>query len=179
MSRLHGTLTASPSPNLLEIRILANHGSDPRFQFLRKGGKWRDIWERIRSGDLKVDEKGEVLREPEEKHEMQDDGATDGKKGDGGLLGALGGYGSDSGSEAGDDNRKDEETNESRSAVPAPDKSLDRNLDPDAEDLLLAPNDTTAGLSSAGASDERANAEKAARVADWARKRKEARLKEP
>lgn len=48
MQKLHLTLLASPSPSLLEIRILANHGADPRFSFLRKGGKWREIWEKIR-----------------------------------------------------------------------------------------------------------------------------------
>ncbi|KAL8281533.1 hypothetical protein RQP46_006217 [Phenoliferia psychrophenolica] len=49
MQKLHLTLLASPSPSVLEIRILANHGADPRFSFLRKGGKWREIWEDIRA----------------------------------------------------------------------------------------------------------------------------------
>lgn len=48
MHKLHATLLSSPAPALLEIRILANHGADPRFSFLRKGGKWREVWEEIR-----------------------------------------------------------------------------------------------------------------------------------
>jgi hypothetical protein len=51
MTKLHSTLSTSPDPSLLEMRILANHGADPRFAFLRKGGKWRDVWERIRKGE--------------------------------------------------------------------------------------------------------------------------------
>lgn len=61
MQALHATLSSSPDPALLEIRILTNHGSDERFSFLRKGGKFRDIWEAMRSGkdseDAAIDEK--------------------------------------------------------------------------------------------------------------------------
>ena len=49
MTKLAGTLAASPDPNLLELRILANHGSDPRFAFLRKGGKWANHWADLRA----------------------------------------------------------------------------------------------------------------------------------
>lgn len=50
MNKLSATLQAAQDPALLEMRILANHGSDPRFSFLRKGGKWREEWETIRKG---------------------------------------------------------------------------------------------------------------------------------
>lgn len=70
MTRLHATLLASPNPALLEIRILANHASDERFSFLRRGGRYRAIWEEMKSA--KVEEK-EVV---------------------GGGLGGLAGYGS-------------------------------------------------------------------------------------
>ncbi|ORY62856.1 hypothetical protein BCR35DRAFT_334818 [Leucosporidium creatinivorum] len=56
MHKLHLTLLTSPDPSLLEIRILANHGTDPRFSFLRKGGKWSDVWEGIRRGEDKAAE---------------------------------------------------------------------------------------------------------------------------
>ncbi|KNF00553.1 hypothetical protein PSTG_06246 [Puccinia striiformis f. sp. tritici PST-78] len=50
MKRTLEALKTSPSPSLLEIRILANHGNDPRFSsFLRREGKWRDYWESIKS----------------------------------------------------------------------------------------------------------------------------------
>ncbi|GJN91873.1 hypothetical protein Rhopal_004898-T1 [Rhodotorula paludigena] len=69
MQRLHATLSSSPNPSLLELRILANHGSDPRFAFLRPGpaagaagARWRGVWERIRRGeDVRLDEDGEVV----------------------------------------------------------------------------------------------------------------------
>lgn len=48
MKKLHLTLSASPDPSLLEMRILANHGVDPRFSFLRKGGKFREVWDQLR-----------------------------------------------------------------------------------------------------------------------------------
>lgn len=81
MTRLHATLLASPNPTLLEIRILANHAADARFGFLRRGGQYRAIWEKMRT---KVEEKEAVN----------------------GGLGGLAGYGSDS---DGDEVEKDEE----------------------------------------------------------------------
>lgn len=48
MTRLALTLSTSPDPAMLEIRILTNHGNDERFSFLRKGGQWRALWEELR-----------------------------------------------------------------------------------------------------------------------------------
>ncbi|CAE6361932.1 unnamed protein product [Rhizoctonia solani] len=48
---MHRTAThirASPNPTQLEMRILANHGADPRFAFLR--GRWKRAWARMRQG---------------------------------------------------------------------------------------------------------------------------------
>lgn len=50
MRRLHSTLLSAADPSLLELRILANHGADERFAFLRRGGKWRAQWEEMRKG---------------------------------------------------------------------------------------------------------------------------------
>jgi hypothetical protein len=36
-------IVSSPNPVQLEMRILANHGGDPRFAFLR--GRWKRAWE--------------------------------------------------------------------------------------------------------------------------------------
>ncbi|PLW48360.1 hypothetical protein PCASD_02936 [Puccinia coronata f. sp. avenae] len=50
MKRTLGALQASPSPSLLEIRILTNHGNDPRFSsFLCREGKWRAYWESMKT----------------------------------------------------------------------------------------------------------------------------------
>ncbi|KAK4705680.1 hypothetical protein P7C70_g508, partial [Phenoliferia sp. Uapishka_3] len=81
MYKLHQTLLASPSPSILEIRILANHGSDPRFSFLRRDGKWREIWEKIRA---------EKKRDPEPIKQVEEKSH--------GALGLVA-YGSDSDSE--------------------------------------------------------------------------------
>ena len=59
-----------PNPALLKMRILANHGADTPFAFLR--GRWKDAWE-----GLKV----EILAQKKE------------KLGSGDGLGELTGYG--------------------------------------------------------------------------------------
>jgi hypothetical protein len=46
MSKLSASLSKASNPKLLEIQILVKHGNDERFSFLRKGGKWREFWER-------------------------------------------------------------------------------------------------------------------------------------
>ncbi|EPQ29905.1 uncharacterized protein PFL1_02578 [Pseudozyma flocculosa PF-1] len=52
MQRTAKVLLQSTNPTVLEMKILANHGSDPRFAFLRKGTKqlYPDVWKRLRSG---------------------------------------------------------------------------------------------------------------------------------
>jgi hypothetical protein len=46
MERTAASISRSKNPQQLEMRILANHGSDPRFAFLR--GRWRRAWEHIK-----------------------------------------------------------------------------------------------------------------------------------
>jgi len=46
MERTAKHLLTSPNSGQLEMRILANHGSDQRFAFLR--GRWRNIWQTIK-----------------------------------------------------------------------------------------------------------------------------------
>ena len=74
---MHRTAThilQSPNPALLEMRILANHGADTRFAFLR--GRWKNAWEGL---------KAELLAQ-KEKEKL-------GGNGGGGGLGGLAGYG--------------------------------------------------------------------------------------
>jgi hypothetical protein len=47
MSHTALALSASPNPQVLEMRILANHASDERFAFLK--GRWKDAWERVKA----------------------------------------------------------------------------------------------------------------------------------
>ncbi|TFY71370.1 hypothetical protein EVG20_g1630 [Dentipellis fragilis] len=82
MRRTATHLVASPNVAQLEMRILANHGADPRFAFLR--GRWVRAWAVI---------KAEARRDAEEKS-----AASDGK----GLGGIMSYEDSDEESEAAD-----------------------------------------------------------------------------
>jgi hypothetical protein len=47
------------------MKILANHGGDPRFSFLRRGKeqRWSEEWTRLRDGQtVNLDKKGEGAR---------------------------------------------------------------------------------------------------------------------
>src|SRR5882757_696876 len=46
MRRTAAHITSSPNPEQLEMRILANHGNDTRFSFLR--GRWKCAWIRLK-----------------------------------------------------------------------------------------------------------------------------------
>lgn len=50
MQRTAKALTQSDNRPLLEMKILANHGSDPRFAFLRSGKAqlWSDVWQALK-----------------------------------------------------------------------------------------------------------------------------------
>lgn len=82
MKRTASHLLSSPNPAQLEMRILANHGGDRRFSFLR--GRWKNFWSLS---------KAKARLEKEKEAEK-----TAG-------LGVLAGYGSD-------DNDSDQEAND-------------------------------------------------------------------
>lgn len=152
MRKLHTTLSAAAQPSLLEMRILANHGADPRFAFLRKGGKWSDEWAIIRRGGKVESEKRK--EEAEKKLEEVEKSAT------GGLVG----YGSDL------EDESEQEGDGAQVAGPSstPDVSetaVDvKEVDPPAPE---EPEETA---------EERAKKEaKAEKAREWARKRKAAR----
>ena len=50
MRRTAAHTTSSPNPEQLEMRILANHGSDTRFSFLR--GRWKYAWIRLKEEEM-------------------------------------------------------------------------------------------------------------------------------
>ncbi|KAI0370699.1 hypothetical protein BV20DRAFT_966203 [Pilatotrama ljubarskyi] len=77
MRRTASHVLASPNPAQLEMRILANHGADPRFAFLR--GRWSRSW-RLTKGKLRLElEKTRAAKEKE--------AAGSGGAGIGGLVG--------------------------------------------------------------------------------------------
>ena len=92
MRRTATHVLSSPNPAQLEMRILANHGADPRFAFLR--GRWARAW-RVAKSKIKLE-----FQEAERKRAEKDNDQK------GGGMGGLAGYGSDSGedeSEGGQD----------------------------------------------------------------------------
>ncbi|QRV81308.1 hypothetical protein RhiJN_09323 [Ceratobasidium sp. AG-Ba] len=55
MTRTAVHILASPNPVQLEMRILANHGRNPKFAFLR--GRWSRAWARVKSGGVHNEKK--------------------------------------------------------------------------------------------------------------------------
>jgi hypothetical protein len=47
MKKTAAHIASSPNAVQLEMRILANHGDDPRFAFLR--GRWKRRWQEIKA----------------------------------------------------------------------------------------------------------------------------------
>ena len=95
MRRTATHVLSSPNPAQLELRILANHGADPRFAFLR--GRWARAW-RLAKAHVQADRA---------KAEAQ----SQAKVGLGGLVG-YGGTDSESGD--GDDEADDTEEEKCR-----------------------------------------------------------------
>ena len=50
MQRTAAHIASSPNPEQLEMRILANHGNDARFSFLR--GRWKYAWIRLKEEEM-------------------------------------------------------------------------------------------------------------------------------
>jgi len=64
MRRTAKHIMSSPNPAQLEMRILANHGGDKRFAFLR--GRWKRSWEVVK-GLARI----EIKKEQSEKEEAK------------------------------------------------------------------------------------------------------------
>ena len=100
MERTATHLYASPDRVKLKARILANHGADTRFGFLR--GRWRRTWERVQA---KVVAAAAAEREREEK-----------EKG-GKLMMGLEGYGDSDSSSSNDEDEGGAENDEDEDAA--------------------------------------------------------------
>jgi hypothetical protein len=94
------SLTSSPNPQILELRIMTHHASDPRFSFLKTNGRYSAYWQSLKGGPEKKVEQGTKL---------------------GGLMGMY--AGSDSGSETGDDSDGEGVREPSGSPPPGPPQS--------------------------------------------------------
>ncbi|PIL34455.1 hypothetical protein GSI_03231 [Ganoderma sinense ZZ0214-1] len=93
MRRTASHILASPNPAQLEMRILANHGADARFAFLR--GRWSRAW-RLAKGKARLEMEAEKRRKEEDSKAQNNAG-----------IGGLAGYGdSDAESEDGEDDPK-------------------------------------------------------------------------
>ncbi len=92
MRRTAAHVHTSPNPAQLEMRILANHGSDPRFAFLR--GRWSRTW-RLTKSKLRLELEARKMEEKE--------AALSGGAGIGGLAGYGDSDDDESSAEEGDD----------------------------------------------------------------------------
>lgn len=163
MTKLASTLAASADPHLLELRILANHGLDARFAFLRNGGKWSQLWAEIRA--------------PKPGARTEDAGVAGVNRGGGGGGGlGLVAYGSDS-------EEEEEEEGEERDGS-AEEVQVEAAEGAEAAVLPIAevgavPSGAGAGVGLDGTEEgeeERARREvKAEKARAWAAKRKQAR----
>lgn len=116
MRRTATHLLSASNPAQLEMRILANHGADERFSFLRDGGRWHQSW-------LEIKAETKAAKEQETKKAVG--------------LGGIVGYGSES-----DSDEDTEMPPPPESAVPSeppapppplPDPQLSADLDTESE----------------------------------------------
>jgi len=106
MQHTAASLLKSPNPKVLESRILMNHTSDERFEFLR--GRWKLTWERTKK-DAKA------------KHDLQSGKNEKMKKSVGSLIG---GYESSDEDEDEEENEVGELPSSSPPPPPPPDVAL-------------------------------------------------------
>ena len=106
MRRTATHILNSPNPAQLEMRILANHGADRRFSFLR--GRWSRAWKTTK-GHIRL--------------EMEAEKNNDAVEQDG--LGGLAGYGDSDASE------EEAEVNEGKGVIEGDTKSEVHNLETD------------------------------------------------
>ncbi|KAL0948347.1 hypothetical protein HGRIS_010933 [Hohenbuehelia grisea] len=99
MRRTAGHLLSSPNPAQLEMRILANHGADKRFAFLR--GRWSRAWKIVKGRER-------LARE----EQAAKDEAEKAKAG----LGGLAGYGDSDDDEGSEDDSQKEGAGEAASS---------------------------------------------------------------
>ena len=143
MRRTAAHILGTPNPAQLEMRILANHGADPRFAFLR--GRWGRAW-RLAKGKFRLEQEAEKRRKEDAAKTV--------------AIGGLAGYGSDS-----DDDEAEEEAEGAGSEVGG-DAENTKDLSPCVEDPPPPPPNVISQ------DDETAKAARRARAKEWAEKRR-------
>jgi hypothetical protein len=159
MRKLDKTLQAAQEPTLLEMRILANHGSDPRFSFLRKDGQWREEWEQIRREGREAESEAQAAAAAEQ---LRSTAAGTLQAGP-----ALVGYGSEEDSEGEPERSSLQDSQQNDTSA------IDLSLQKKSEGAP-AKSGHPPGGDEAAAAEERAR-KRAVKVAEWAEKRKAAR----
>lgn len=182
MKKTQTALSSSDNPSLLEMRILANHGSDPRFSFLRKGKaqKWKSEWEKIKRGEEVVIEKAEEEKEmdqDEEKKKQLDEKegkgkgkATDQDEKETKSKSGLVMYGSDSESESDDEDQEEEQTEKNQEVLHPPTSP------PPPPPPPLPPSDPPSTSSVVDVGVDEAKKLKLARAREWAEKKRAEKL---
>ncbi|KAI0668286.1 hypothetical protein C8Q78DRAFT_993754 [Trametes maxima] len=153
MRRTASHVLSSPNPAQLEMRILANHGADPRFAFLR--GRWSRTW-RLTKGKLRLEQEAEKRRSAKEA------GKT------GVALGGLAGYG---------DSDEDEDSDGADAG-----NSVNAKETPDSKpDVINDRSGGESQVEAVGPSggDDVLRAARRARAREWAQKRRAAKALSP
>ncbi|EMD35727.1 hypothetical protein CERSUDRAFT_115685 [Gelatoporia subvermispora B] len=152
MRRTAAHVLGSPNPAQLELRILANHGADPRFAFLR--GRWSRAW-RTAKGRVRL-EKEQEAKERREQTTAQKPASA---------LGGLTGYGDSDAEDSGEEG-----------ADPVPTQNSGEGgiekADPAHSDVLSA-GDMPAETESAEETIKKARRD---RAREWAEKRRAAKI---
>lgn len=160
MQHTAASLLRSPNPKVLESRILMNHTSDERFEFLR--GRWKLTWERTKK-DAKA--KHDLLSGKNEKE----------KKSVGSLIG---GY--ESSDEDEEDDEDEKEGGPPSLSPPPPPPDIELPPLPDEENLIDAGSDgriDPAATEDTTPTEEEEDRQRVRRLKaeEWKRKRAEAK----
>lgn len=87
MAKTARILSTSSNPAMLELKILANHGGDARFGFLRKDqdSRWNGVWEALKKckGELGYED---ALQLVQPNKTVEDNAKDKNKQGGGGLV---------------------------------------------------------------------------------------------
>lgn len=152
MQRTAAHLVTSPNAAQLEMRILANHGADKRFAFLR--GRWGRAW-RLAKGHARLDLERERLEKERSSQQPQK-----------AVLGGLAGYG-DSDSDNGSGSEKEDES-------PPDTQDVSEAIhDQEADKAGVEPVEAEPPISASPAPSEDAlKAARRARAKEWAAKRR-------
>ncbi|KAI0643287.1 hypothetical protein C8Q79DRAFT_928466 [Trametes meyenii] len=158
MRRTASHVLSSPNPAQLEMRILANHGADPRFAFLR--GRWSRTW-RLTKGKIRLEQEAEKRRAAKDVGKVAV------------ALGGLAGYGD---SDEDEDENEDDGDNadppdvaEAKETVDSTANATDGHPDGEGQREGVDPSEVEDALKAA----------RRARAREWAEKRRAAKASSP